>query len=256
MVAFLLLFVFTQKTIVKKEDQQIQNKTEKLDELAQQFEPITLKDRSLLLNAKNWEDSLQALQAMIQDAEKQNRLDWAGYYRELIAHKEKTEIKYLDAASRYFEATKSLSDTTMRRKVALRAISLYQKALNINPNNINASVDMAVCYTLTGNPMQGIFMLKDIADKNPTHVLAQHNLGILSMQTGQFDKAVKRFEKVVSLNPENQMIKEQALLYSGIAYMQMKRNNEAKQKFNELLKITQNPSYQVEAKEYLSQLEK
>ncbi|MCS7077485.1 MAG: tetratricopeptide repeat protein [Bacteroidia bacterium] len=257
-VAVCLLFVFTQKTIVKKEEERAVKTipSERLDELAQQFQPISLNGKEALFNAKNWEDSLQALQNLIQDAEAQNRLEWAGYYRELIANKEKTEIRYLDAASRYFEATKTLPDTSMKRKVALRAISIYEKVLKINPNNINASVDMAVCYTLTGNPMQGIFMLKDIADKNPTHILAQHNLGILSMQTGQFEKAVKRFEKVLSLKPENSMIKDQALLYAGIGYLQIKKYNEAKQKFNELLKTTQNPNYQAEAKQYLSQFEK
>lgn len=257
-ISVLLLFVFTQKTIVKKEENNSLSieKKEQTDGLTQQFEPITLKNKSDFLKAKNWEDSLKALTAIIQDAETQNRVEWAGYYREIIANKEKTETKYLDAASRYFEATKMVSDTALKRKIALRAISIYEKVLKINPNNVNASVDMAVCYTLTGNPMQGIFMLRDVADKNPNHVLAQHNLGILSMQTGQFEKAVKRFEKVLTLKPQNTMIKEQALLYAGIAYMEMKKKNEAKMKFNELISTTQNPDYQAEAKQYLSLLEK
>lgn len=258
LIAVLLLFVFTQKTIVKKEENNTLNteKKEQIDEFAQQFEPITLKNKTELLNAKNWQDSIKALQQIIQDAEQQRRMEWAGYYRELIANKEKTEIRYIDAASRYFEATKTVSDTALKRKIAVRAISIYEKVLKINPNNVNASVDMAVCYTLTGNPMQGIFMLRDVADKNPTHVLAQHNLGILSMQTGQFEKAVKRFEKVLALKPENVIIKEQALLYAGIGYMEMKKKNEAKIKFTELINTGQNAEYQAEAKQYLSLLEK
>lgn len=256
-VSIILLFVFTQKTIVKKENNTLNTpKKEQLDELSQQFESITLDHKTELLNAKSWEDSLKALTQIIQEAETQNRFEWAGYYRELIANKEKTEIKYLDAASRYFEATKVVSDTSLKRKIAIRAISLYDKVLKINPKNISASVDMAVCYTLTGNPMQGIFMLRDVADKNPTHVLAQHNLGILSMQTGQYEKAVKRFEKVLSLNPDNTIVKDQALLYAGIAYMEMKKKSEAKIKFSQLVNTTQNPNYQAEAKKYLSLLEK
>jgi tetratricopeptide (TPR) repeat protein len=258
LITVLLLFVFTQKTIVKKEENNPlgMEKKEQTDSFTQQFEPITLKNKSELLNAKNWQDSLKALEQLIQDAEQQKRTEWAGYYREIIANKEKTEIRYLDAASRYFEATKMVSDTALKRKIAVRAVSIYEKVLKINPNNINASVDMAVCYTLTGNPMQGIFMLRDVADKNPTHVLAQHNLGILSMQTGQFEKAVKRFEKVLTLKPENIIIKEQALLYAGIGYMEMKKKNEAKMKFTELANTAQNPEYQAEAKQYLSLLEK
>lgn len=257
-VSILLLFVFTQKTIVKKDENNTLSieKKEQLDELAKQFEPISLTQKTELIKAKNWQDSLKALEQLVQETEKQNRPEWAGYYREIIANKEKVEIKYLDAASRYFEATKTVTDTALKKKIALRAISIYEKVLKINPNNVNASVDMAVCYTLTGNPMQGIFMLRDIADKNPTHVLAQHNLGILSMQTGQFEKAVKRFEKVLALKPENTAIKEQALLYAGIAYMEMKKKNEAKIKFTELVNTTQNIQYQAEAKQYLSLLEK
>lgn len=251
----LFLFVFTQKTNVQKGgSENVMQKTERLDSLASRFAPITLEDKNKLVQAQNWQDSLTALTLLVNQAEKQQRLEWAGYYRELISNHEKTEVRFLDAASRYYEATKSNQDTALRKSIAIRAIALYEKVLKQNPNNINASVDMAVCYTLTGNPMQGIFMLRDVADKNPNHVLAQHNLGILSMQTGQFEKAAKRFEKVIALKPENPALFEQALLYAGIAYTEAKNTVEAKKKFSTLLATTQNPDYKQEAESYLKRL--
>lgn len=63
-------------------------------------------------------------------------------------------------------------------------------------------------------PMRGIGLLKQIADENPEYAEAQFQLGKLSMQSRQFDKAVGRFEKVLELAPD----RVKALFYLGNAH--------------------------------------
>lgn len=54
-----------------------------------------------------------------------------------------------------------------------------------------------------GAPMAGINKLKGVLAKDPNHEGALTQLGYFSMQTGQYEKAIERFEHLVNINPEN-----------------------------------------------------
>jgi cytochrome c-type biogenesis protein CcmH/NrfG len=66
-------------------------------------------------------------------------------------------------------------------------------------------VDEALRQLTNGEipPMQGILKIRDVADKYPGNVKANFTLGTLSMQTGQYDKAIERFQTVLEKQPEN-----------------------------------------------------
>lgn len=46
-------------------------------------------------------------------------------------------------------------------------------------------------------PMQAIGMLREVIDEDSTHFAALLSLGLMSMRTGQYDKAVERFETLL-----------------------------------------------------------
>ena len=74
--------------------------------------------------------------------------------------------------------------------------SSHGKVLAINPDNLDAKTDLGICYAEgTTTPMQGIMLLREVVEKNPG-ANAQFNLGILSVRSGQYDKALERFSKV------------------------------------------------------------
>ena len=50
--------------------------------------------------------------------------------------------------------------------------------------------------------MKGILQMRSLADKNPENADLQWNMGLFSMQSGQYEKAVTRFEKVISLDAQ------------------------------------------------------
>ena len=66
--------------------------------------------------------------------------------------------------------------------------------------------------------MQGILELRAVADSFPDDPRPQYYLGMFSMQSGQYDKAVERFERVLALDPEAssvQLMLGEALIASG-----------------------------------------
>ncbi|MBP6311630.1 MAG: tetratricopeptide repeat protein [Flavobacteriales bacterium] len=64
-------------------------------------------------------------------------------------------------------------------------------------------------------PMRGIKMLLEIVKEEPDNVEALWNLGLFSVKSGQYDKALDRFKKVVELDPDGY---PDALFYLGRTY--------------------------------------
>src|SRR5690606_30492055 len=83
------------------------------------------------------------------------------------------------------------------------AIEGFNRALKINPNNDTTKVYLAECYVGTGETMQGITMLREVTEKDPDNVPANLILGQQGIVSGQFDKAIGRFENVLKIEPRN-----------------------------------------------------
>lgn len=64
-------------------------------------------------------------------------------------------------------------------------------------SDIDAQIDEAIELTQSKAPMQGILKLKDIADNNPDNIRVYMELGAMSLQTGQNEKALERFMHVI-----------------------------------------------------------
>lgn len=62
-------------------------------------------------------------------------------------------------------------------------------------------IDSALALVNSDQPMAGILLLRSIAEEEPDNFRAQYHMGLFSMQTAQWDKAIERFEKTLSLNP-------------------------------------------------------
>jgi cytochrome c-type biogenesis protein CcmH/NrfG len=98
--------------------------------------------------------------------------------------------------------------------------------------------------------MQGIVLLREILQKEPAHERASFNMGLLSMQSGQYDKAIERFEQVLKAHPEN----DQAKFYLGVSYAESGHGDEAKELLQEVKKKNNDPAVQATVDEYLKKL--
>ena len=64
-------------------------------------------------------------------------------------------------------------------------------------------------------PMAVITKLRALADEHPDNVEAQFHMGMLSWQSGQYDKSMERLRKVIALDPKGY---PDAWAYLGQAY--------------------------------------
>ncbi|HEX4886444.1 MAG TPA: tetratricopeptide repeat protein [Luteibaculaceae bacterium] len=64
------------------------------------------------------------------------------------------------------------------------------------------------------NPMEGIQLFREILAEDSNNIEVHYRLGLFSLQSGQVDKAVQRFEKVLSLSTQTY---PDAYLYLGQA---------------------------------------
>lgn len=165
----------------------------------QELEPVSKLESELSKNGNN----VQLLDSIGKQWDKLGQPVISSHYFELIAEQQPGEKAWLNAAYRYFDAFKMLADSSLRSRMVAKAISSYDHVLQYNPDNLDAKTDIGACYAEgTSNPMKGIMLLREVVTKNPAHENAQFNLGILSVRSGQYEKAIERFQRVLEINPE------------------------------------------------------
>jgi len=126
----------------------------------------------------------------------------------------------------------------------------YQKALDQHPELLDVKARLAMTYTRGTNPMQAIATLREVLDKDPENEQALLNMGLLSIQSGQYGKAVERFTKLIGVNPQNWL----GVFYLGIAYAESGKKTDARACFEKVKKNEKQPQLIQAADEYLKQL--
>jgi tetratricopeptide (TPR) repeat protein len=169
-----------------------------------------------------------------------SKFDSVAKYTEVIAQIAPTEANMLQAGDRYYDAFSFSANEAKSANLAAKAREWYQKALDKNPNLLNAKANMAMTYVSSENPMQGIMMLREVIAADPTNELALFNLGLLSMRSNQYEKAVERFRQVLKLSPNN----AKAQFYLGVSLAQTGKNKEALEVLQKVKATETDPSIQ------------
>lgn len=130
----------------------------------------------------------------------------------------------------------------------------YQKALELQPDNVEAKISLATTYMeatgATANPMQGVTMLLDVVREDSANVRAQLILGRFGIVSGQFDKAIERLEKVVALDPDN----TEAYFYLGEAHNGLGNVAKAIEYFEKCRQMVDDPEFRAQLDAYIEQL--
>lgn len=128
------------------------------------------------------------------------------YYTGEAAKLENSEKSLTFAAHLYLANLMTEEQPAMQNWLAGNAKVLFEKAIAINPANDSSKIGLGACYifgNIADNPMQGILPVREIAQKNPGNVFAQMILGLGGKKSGQYDKAIERFNLVVQKQPGN-----------------------------------------------------
>jgi len=131
------------------------------------------------------------------------------YYTGEAAKLEKSEKKLTFAAQLFLQSLRGQDNPALNGWMATDAKELFEKALELNPDNDSSKVGLGASYIFgsqAGNPMevmQGIQRILEVAHRDSTNMYAQLMLGWGGLESGQFDKAIERLTTVVQHQPAN-----------------------------------------------------
>ena len=178
---------------------------------------------------------------------------------------------YYDSAAMLYE---NLYETTMDNRFIAKTADLYYDAYNFAMNRDKASLlggkarqyyslildqdttrldiknKIAMTYVSSSNPMRGIAMLREILDQDPQNEAAIYNMGLLSLQSGQYDKAAERFEQLIRINAQN----IQGQFYLGLSYYELGERDKARTQFELVKSMGNDPAILSTVDNYLNEL--
>ncbi|MGN6477045.1 MAG: tetratricopeptide repeat protein, partial [Flavipsychrobacter sp.] len=99
-----------------------------------------------------------------------------------------------------------------------------------------------------GETMQGVQLLLGIIREKPDNIPANLMLGRLAIQSGQFDKAVQRFETVLKQEPEN----TEAMYFLAEAYKGKGDKAKAIELFEKCKQLVNKPDFTKEIDQYIN----
>jgi len=145
-----------------------------------------------------------------------------------------------------YQAFQRTRDMESARELGERAGSEIRSLLEKDPENSSLRNKLAMTLVVTATPMEGIQMLRELLEENPNDVETIKNLGLLSIQSGQFAKAEERFKSVLAIDS----LDLEAQFYFGMSQIEQ-GNNEGKKIMEELAQNDVNPAIRALATEYL-----
>lgn len=181
------------------------------------------------------------------------RPDIAAFYVEKQAILQKTDSAWFKAGDRYYFSIQFIKDNSEISALYDKAIACYSEGLKLEPDNIDAKIQLASCYVNAGkDPMKGISMLREVEKTDSNNVKLQMNFAFFSIKSGQYEKAIKRFENVLKIDPAFIEV------YLHLANVYEQQGNTAKtiESLENYLKLTDDATSKQEVKKYIEQLKK
>jgi len=156
------------------------------------------------------------------------------------------EGRELRIADLYFWAFQRTPDAAKAKEYGAKAGAELRRLIERYPTNSSLKNRLAMTLVATENPMQGIQMLREILEEKPGDAETLKNLGILSIQSGQFDKAEERFRELLAADSSDLEV----LFYLGMSLMEQSKP-EGRQIMESLAASDVNPAIKALATEYL-----
>lgn len=178
------------------------------------------------------------------------RPDVAAYYAEQKALIGNSPELWNKAGERYYNAVRFLK-TEQQSALYKNAIRCFEKALSFAPTNLDAKTNLGACYVEgTAEPMKGISLLLEVVAKDSAHINAQITLAFFSMKSGQTDKAIDRFNKVLAIDSNY----VEAYLFLADVYEQSGKKKEAVAMLEQYAKRVDDVTVKNEITNYINKL--
>ena len=182
-----------------------------------------------------------------------------GWFEAEAARLENSEKSLTFAAHLFLENLRGENDPALRTWKALQAKDLFERSLKINPDNDSSAIGLGACYifgNISTTPMEGILKVRAVTEKDSNNTFAQEVLGHGSMLSGQFDKAITRFETVYKLAKNNVPVQLQASLMLAEAYERKSDKGSAIHWYEISLPLIKNEEIRTEVRKRIDELKK
>lgn len=156
-----------------------------------------------------------------------HQYDSAAKYLEIIAEFEPGLDAYERAGTAYYNAQGFAMNKELAGRYGEKARYYYSLVLEENNERMDIRNNVAMTYISSDNPMQGITLLRQILEEDADNETALFNMGILAIQSGQYERAIERFKNLVSLYPQNL----QGQFYLGFCYYEAGQKDMARRQF-------------------------
>jgi len=148
----------------------------------------------------------------------------AAFYNERLAQLMQSADEYVTAGDIYLQASNAIQENDESNYWMERAGAAFEEANRMNPGDPAIMTRLGTYYTeATQEPMKGITLLREVLNKNPDFVDAHLQLGLFSIKSGQYDKAIERFNFVINSDTS----KIDAYLYLAESYRFMQKKDSA-----------------------------
>lgn len=177
------------------------------------------------------------------------------WYEAEASRLEYSEKSLTFAAHLFLENLRAEANPQLKKWKAFQAKDLFERSLRINDRNDSSLVGLGACYifgNIADNPMEGIKKVLQVAERDSTNIFAQLVLGQGSTISGQYDKAIDRFERVIRLQPENL----EAILLLAEVFERKNDRVSAIKWYSKALPMINNPEVKLELQKRIDDLKK
>jgi outer membrane protein len=178
------------------------------------------------------------------------KFDSAAHFLGMSAERFSDPQGWEKAGVAYYDAYIFALNEQKQAFLADKTRSFLNRVLEKDPKRLDLKTKVAMTYVSSANPMQGITMLREILEEEPTNEEGLYHMGVLSLQSGQYKRAAERFEELVKYHPDN----IQGQFYLGVSYFESKQNNKAKKQFQLVQSMTQDPMVLASVEGYLERI--
>lgn len=250
---FIVFLIYNLPTVVVKNPEP----TDSIQALSRQLTPAPseiLEKRALLreyfLNSDEKQKSAIFADSLATLYAESEVYDSAAWYLEWIAENTGDHEALLKAGNLYYNAFETAPTKEEAGQYGVKSRNYLDQYLEHYPGNAEAKTKAAMTFVGSEEPMKGIGLLMEVAKEHPDYEPAIFNLGLLSMQSSQFDKAIERFERLVELNPDHVT----AIFYLAVSYMEAGRKSDAKANFLKTIELSDDQEIITTAENYLQKL--
>ena len=180
------------------------------------------------------------------------------YYLSEAAKLDNSEKKLTFAARLILENMKREDEPGKKVWEAQTAAALYEKALQLDPENEDLKVGLGSCYVYgqgkigdAQQTMKGIQQLLQVVSKDSNNMQAQLVLGIGGVISNQYPKAIERLNKVVSFDPHNL----EAVSWLADAYAAEGDKQNAVKWYEQSKQLVNNPKFSKEIDERIKEVQ-